>query len=202
MEFNEEEVGEVGRQVSSWLKRLHTEGSAALREMRNWDKVRETLDWIQANVPQRERKANLISVETAIIDELRERRANPRGRHFLKFLYGNQEACDLLLRNVLRDPEVYSEHPEPEVAAAIMVCDKFRPQLQALLCNYAKVAQELDLPKALQDDLQDCPCSRCLEKPDLSCFNGKGHVVMADTRNLKWPYLRTMVHWGRKFRID
>ena len=25
---------------------------------------------------------------------------------------------------------------------------------------------------------------------------------MADTRNLKWPYLRTMVHRGRKFRID
>ena len=45
MELNEEEVNEVGRQVSSWLKRLHTEGSAALREMRNWDKakLRESL---------------------------------------------------------------------------------------------------------------------------------------------------------------
>ena len=46
MVLNEEEVDEEGRQVSSWLKRLHSEGSAALREMRNWDKakLRETLD--------------------------------------------------------------------------------------------------------------------------------------------------------------
>ena len=147
MEFNEEEVNEVGRQVSSWLKRLHSEGSAALREMRNWDKakLRETLDWIQAHVPQRERRANLISVETAIIEELRERRASPRGRHFLKFLHGNQDASHLMLRNLLRDPEVYTKHPEPEVAAAIMMCEKFRPQLQANLCNHAKVAQELDI---------------------------------------------------------
>jgi len=203
MELNEEEINEVGRQVSSWLKRLHSEGSAALREMRNWDKakLRESLDWIQAHVPQRERRANLISVETALIEQLRDRKANPRARHYLKFLYGNQEACHLMLRNVLRDPEVYSKHPEPEVAAAIMVCDKFRPQLQAMLCNYAKVAQELDLEKALHDSLQDCRCGRTLWKPDPSCQNGEGHVVMADTRNLKWPYLRTMVHRGSKFGL-
>jgi hypothetical protein len=85
----------------------------------------------------------------AIIEELRDCKANPRERHFLKFLYGNQDACHLLLRNVLRDPEVYSKHPEPEVGAAMMVCDQFRPQLQAILCKYAKVAQELDLKKAL-----------------------------------------------------
>ena len=61
IELNEEEINEVGRQVSSWLKRLISEGSAALRETKNWDKakLRETLDWIQAHVPQRERRANL-----------------------------------------------------------------------------------------------------------------------------------------------
>ena len=141
MGLNEEEVNEVGRQAVSWLKRLHSEGSAALREMRVWDKakLRETLDWIQAHVPQRERRANLISVETAILEELRQRKADPRKRHFLKFLFGNQDACHLMLRNVLRDPAVYTKHPEPEVAAAIMVCDKFRPQLQALLCNYLRL---------------------------------------------------------------
>ena len=146
MKVNEEEVNEVGRQVSTWLKRLHSEGSAALREMKDWDKakLRETLDWIQSHVPQRERRANLISVETALIEELRDRRASPRGRHFL---YGNQNACHLMLRNVLRDPDVYTKHPEPEVAAAIMVCDTFRPQLQAILCNYAKAAQELEIEK-------------------------------------------------------
>jgi hypothetical protein len=142
MEFTEEELGEVGRQVAAWLKRLHTESSSALLELKNWDKakLRESLDWIQANVPARERKANLIAVETAIIEELKERRASPRSRHFLKFHYGHHDAEHLLLRNVLRDPEVYTKHPNPEVAAAIMVCDKFHPQLQAMLCNFAKAS--------------------------------------------------------------
>ena len=90
----------MGCQVSNWLRRLQSEGAAALREMRNWDKakLRESLDWIQAKVPTRERKANLISVETAIIEQLRERRANPRDRHFLKFLYGYNSACHLFMR--------------------------------------------------------------------------------------------------------
>ena len=204
MELSPEENDEVGRQVSTWLRRMHSQGSAALREMRNWDKakLRETLDWIQANVPSRERRANLISVETAIIEELRERRANPRDRHFLKFLYGHKDACHLLLRNVLRDPEVYSKHPEPEVGAAIMVCDKFRPQLQAILCNYSKAAQELDLSTALRDELWDCRCSQTLWKPDPGCTNEEGHVLMSDTRNLRWPFLRTMVQRGRKFRLE
>ena len=60
----QEELDEVGRQVSNWLNRLRTEGAAALRELRNWDKVkiRETLDWIQSRIPPRERRANLIAV--------------------------------------------------------------------------------------------------------------------------------------------
>jgi len=38
MEFNTEEINEVGRQVSAWLKRLHEEGSAAVEELKQWDK--------------------------------------------------------------------------------------------------------------------------------------------------------------------
>ena len=105
MELIDEELNEVGRQVSAWLKHFRTDGAAALREMKNWDKVklRENLDWIQANVPARERKANLIAVETAIIEELKERRACPPDRHYLKFNFSHQDASFLLLRNVLRD---------------------------------------------------------------------------------------------------
>jgi len=87
----------------------------------NIDKLRETLERIQANVP--ERKANLISTETAIIDELKGHRSPLKGRHFLKFDFGHKEAC----------ATQRSTHPEPEMGAAIMVCDRFRPQWQAIL---------------------------------------------------------------------
>ena len=119
-----------------------------------WDKakLRETLDWIQANVPAKERRANLLAVETALIDELKDKRALPTRRQFLKFHFANKTASKLLLRNVLRDPEVYTL----DLAAAIMVMDHFNPQLQAYLCNFAVAARELDLEKALQDDLSNC----------------------------------------------
>ena len=150
----------------------------------------------------RKRKANLIAVETAIIEELRGRKAVPRDRHFLKFDFGHTDAEHLLLRNVLRDPEVYSKHPEPEVAAAMMVCDQFRPQVQALLCNYSKVAQELDTEAALKDELKECQCCHALSQPDQTAFNSKGHLVLTDTRKLRWPYLRTLVQRGKKFRLQ
>ena len=126
-----EEDDEVGRQVQTWLNRLKSEGSAALQELKCWnkDKLRETLDWIQANVPARERKANLISAETAIMDELKGRRSPPRDRHFLKLDFSHKDACHLLLRNVLRDPAIYMKHQEPEVGAAVMVSDRFRQQV-------------------------------------------------------------------------
>ena len=131
-----------------------------MKEMDGWEKdtLRETLDWIQQNVPARERRANLIAVETAIIDMLREKRARRPKRHFLKVTFQNNNAVHLLLPHVLRDPRVYSKHPEPEVAAAIMVVNKFQPQVQALLCNYAKAAQELNVDSALQDTLEECNC--------------------------------------------
>ena len=202
-ELVEEALDEVGRQVSFWLKNLENNGAETLKEMKKWDKIklRESLDWIQANVPADQRWANLRSVEAAILDELKERRASPPERHYLKFHFGHQDAVHLLLRNVLRDPEVYNKHPDPEVGAAIMVCDKFSPQLQAILCNFAKAAAELDIPKALADTLEDCPCKNALSKPDENAFH-EGHLVMVDTRNLKWPYLRTMVQRGRKFRLE
>ena len=127
MEFQDEAINEIGRQVSTWLRRLHTEGSSALKDLQKWDKtkLRETLDWIQANVPVKERRANLLAIETALIEELKEKRAAPPKRQFLKFHFGNKEASLLLLRNTLRDPEVYSKHPQPEVAASIMVADRF-----------------------------------------------------------------------------
>ena len=194
----------VARRVQQWLDRLHNNGGMALLEMKDWDKntLRESLDWIQQNVPARERRANLIAVETAIIDMLREKRANRPKRHFLKVTFLNNQAAHLLLPHVLRDPQVYSKHPEPEVAAAIMVVNKFQPQVQALLCNFAKAAQEFQIDTALHDTLEDCKCQSALLRPDQEHLNQEGHVCTVDTRKLRWPYLRSLVQRGRKYRLD
>lgn len=204
MEIDEAAVNEVGLQVSKWLKRLQNEGSEALKEMKMWDKakLRETRDWIQANVPAKERRANLLAVETALIDELKDKRALPTKRQFLKFHFANKTASKLLLRNVLRDPEVYTLHPQPELAAAIMVMDHFNPQLQAYLCNFAVAARELDLEKALQDDLSNCRCRSAMWKLLPDDLNQQGHLLTVDSRNLKWPQLKFLVTKGKKFRLE
>jgi len=46
-------------------------------------------------------------------------------RHKRSWSYLCARSVHLLLRNVLRDPEVFNKHTEPEVGAAFMVCDKF-----------------------------------------------------------------------------
>ena len=53
LELHEEEVNEVGRQVSSWLQRLRKEGSSALLELKKWDKfkLRETLGFSEMSLP-------------------------------------------------------------------------------------------------------------------------------------------------------
>jgi len=93
----------VARRVQHWLDRLHHDGGAALKEMQSWEKdtLRETLDWIQQNVPARERRANLIAVETALIDALREKLACRPKRHFLKVTFLNNQAAHLQLPHVL-----------------------------------------------------------------------------------------------------
>ena len=137
-----------------------------------------------------------------MIDELKDRRARPPKRHFLKFHFGNKAASFLLLRNVLRDPATYSKHPHPEVAAAIMVVDKFQPQIQAFLCNFANAARDLDIDFALKDEFHDCGCKNALLNATASDFNSDGHVLTIDTRRLKWPYLKSLVVKGKKFRLE
>ena len=121
---------------------------------------------------------------------------------FLKFHYGNKLDSKLLLRNVLRDPEVYSKHPQPEVAAAIMVVDRFSPQIQAYLCNFAAAARELDLDKALHDNLSNCCCRSTMWKLLPDDLNPEGHLLTIDSRNLKWPQLKSIVTKGKKFRLE
>ena len=57
-------TNETGDQETPWLHRLRNEDGSALSERNYWvkAKLRVELDWIQKNVPARERGANLIAV--------------------------------------------------------------------------------------------------------------------------------------------
>ena len=142
--------------LRAWLHRSRNEGRNALNELKNWNKakLRETLDWIQKNVPARERRAHLTAVETILVEGLKEHRARLPKQQYLKFHYSSKEASTLHLRSVLRNPDAYTKHPEPDAAAAIMVCDAFHPQIQAILCNYAATARESNTSEAAGDSLK------------------------------------------------
>ena len=99
----------------------------------------------------------MIALETAIVEELKNGRGRPPKRLYLKFHYFSKEASALLIRIAFRDPGRRHSAPEPDVAAAIVVCDEFRPQPQATLCNCAEAAaRELRISKAAGDRLENC----------------------------------------------
>ena len=83
-----------------------------------------------------------------------------------------------------------------------MVCDAYHPQIQAILCNYAAAARELNISEAAGDSLENCECRGALWKPDDACFSKDGHLLTIDTRKLRWPYLRKIVERGKKFRLE
>ena len=87
-------------------------------------------------------------------------------------------------------------------ARAVMVCDAYHPQIQAILCNYAAAARKLNISEAAGDRLENCECRGALWKPDDACFNKDGHLLTIDTRKLRWPYLRKIVERGKKFRLQ
>ena len=143
----------------------------------------------------------LLHVETKLINILKQRRKEAPHRHFVKILYTNNACREMRLRQVLRDPAIFAKHPNPEVGAAILVCDKFEPQWQAHICNYAKAAMELDIDRATTDTLEACRCLRSLHRPTsdhLHC----GHVLSVDSGQLRWPYLRSLAKKGKKYRLE
>ena len=148
-----------------------------------------------------QKSVNGSSPVTLLIELLRKRRTEPPSRQFLRFHYTHNSARDLQLREVLRDPTIYQKHPDPEAAAAIMVSESFGPQIQGLLFNYTKAAEELDIEQARSDDLSNCACHSCFKSLQAADLGPVGHVCTFDTRSLKWPYLTTLTQLGKKFRV-
>ena len=192
-----------GVECACWVKRCLDGDTTALGELKLWSKDRlcEVLDWIQCNVKEEDRRLGLLSVETKLISTLKARRREAPARHFLRFLFSDNEARSHRIREVLRDPEIFTKHPNPEVAAAIMVCDRFEPQWQAYICNFSKVAEDLDIVAAANDDLCGCDCMTALKRKDASYLHN-GHVLSIETDALQWPYLRSLATKGKKYRLE
>ena len=189
--------------LANWLRRCHQADSSALAEARSWGKAQlcSTLDWMQLNVPDDERRTGHLSLECKLVELIKAKRKEAPQRQFLKFSYSNNGARLLDLRRVLREEAVFKLHPNPDVAAAIMVCDKFAPQWQAWLCNYARVAEELDLAAAQADNLEGCNCHSALRRREAEAFH-EGHVVSNESDLLRWSYLQTLATKGKKYRLE
>ena len=132
---------------------------------------------------------------------LSQQRAKPPARQYLRVQFSSNHARSFGLREILRKSEVYSLHPEPEVAAAIMVSDSFRPQMQAALMNYTKAAAHLNVAQALQDSLHNCACRSAFKKLLPADLSADGHVITSNTCNLRWDLLSQLTRKGKKFRL-
>ena len=159
--------------------------------------LRDLLHHLQARHTPQDLLVNGQSPIPLLTQELRRRRQDAPKRQFLKFRFSTNAARDLMLREVLRTPEVYHKHPEPDAAAAIMVSDSFAPQIQAFLFNYTDAARELDVGKAAADNLMNCRCHHAFTV----MLGPNGHVCTLDTQNLRWGYLSSMTQRGKKYRL-
>ena len=175
----------------------------AIKDALTQDKatIRDLLHALQSKHDPEDLIVNGQSPIPILVEELRRRRKEPPSRQFLKFFFTSNSARDLRIREVLRDPVVYHKHPEPEAAAAIMVSDRFDPQIQGFLFNYTQAAIELNIPQALSDDLLNCQCRPCFSHINPLDLGPSGHVCTFDTSNLKWGYLSSLTARGKKFRI-
>ena len=139
----------------------------------------EILEGLEKNLPPSDRTPVTSAIATEVRDVLRRRKVEKKPRDFVRLLYGNRLASSLNLPDLLRDPQIYSLHPEPDVGAAIMVVHRFAPQIASDLFNYS----DWSTRPALMDeqDPKSCPChSQVL--PDAPLVDG--HVLSTDPAHL------------------
>ena len=77
------------------------------------------------------------------------------------FLVGSPLADACRLREILRSPEVYTLHPQPEVAAAMRVCERYTPQIGQQILNYTESALDVNEEKILDGN---CACRSVLRQ--------------------------------------
>ena len=82
----------------------------------------EILEGLQKGLPAAQQTPVTVAIAVELREALRKRKPEKKPRDFIRFLFGNDLAADMDLPNIFRDPAVYALHPQPNVAAAIMVC--------------------------------------------------------------------------------
>ena len=156
----------------------------------------EILEGLEKNLPPSDRTATTAALAAEVRDVLRRRKVEKKPRDFVRLLYGNRHAASVNLPDLLRSPEIYKLHPEPDVGAAIMVVHRFAPQIASELFNYSDWSthpEPLDIPAA------SCPCHGQVH-PDTPLV--EGHVLATDPAYLKSPYLRDILAKGKKYRLQ
>ena len=138
--MHSEVVEEAALRPEVWLSRWRANPQAGISELAMQPKtiIRDVLHHLQTKFRLEDLIQNGLSPVAQLIDLLRVQKEKAPKRQFLKVKFSSNAARDLQLRSVLRDPEVYMCHPEPEKAAAIMLVESFRPQIQAFLFNYTE----------------------------------------------------------------
>eukprot|EP00667_Euglena_gracilis_P000109 EG_transcript_109 len=156
----------------------------------------EILEGLEKGLRPTEQTATTAAIAAEAREALRKRKAEKKARDFVRFLYGHPIAEKMALPDIIRDPEVYKLHPEPEVGAAIMVVHKFAPQIASALFNYKDWAMH---PQPMDADGEEhCPC-RTQVRPNATLV--EGHVLSTDPDELASPYLREILSKGKKYRL-
>ena len=130
-------------------------------------------------------------------EALRKRKLEKKPRDFVRFLFGNDLAAHMDLPNIFLDPAIYGLHPEPDVAAAIMECHRFTPQVASDLFNYKAWSMR---PQPLGvEDAGTFPCHTVV-LPGTELL--EGHILSTEPGQLASPYLREILAKGKKYRLQ
>ena len=157
----------------------------------------EILEGLQKGLPPAQQTPVTVAIAVEVREALRKRKLEKKPRDFVRFLFGNDLAADMDLPNIFRDPAIYSLHPEPDVAAAIMVCHRFAPQIASDLFNYKDWSMR---PQPLGvEDAGTCPCHTVV-LPGTELV--EGHILSTEPGQLASPYLRDILAKGKKYRLQ
>jgi hypothetical protein len=186
----------AARQVEDmWLK--DPTAARAWLQGASREDLGNVLDGLQLGLPPAQQTATVKAIAAAARDILRKRKAEKKQRDYVRLLYGNHMAATMDLPGIMKDPDVYRLHPEPDVAAAIMIVHRFQPNIAATLFNYKDWSiAPAPMPTG---EAEACPCHRQV-LPGTALM--EGHICDTDVTKLAGPYLRDILSKGRKFRLE
>jgi len=157
----------------------------------------EILEGLQKGLPPAQQTPATVAIAVEVREALRKRKLEKKPRDFVRFLFGNDLAADMDLPNIFRDPAIYGLHPEPDLAAAIMVCHRFAPQIASDLFNYKDWSMR---PQPMGvEDAGTCPCHTVV-LPGTELV--EGHILSTEPGQLASPYLRDILAKGKKYRLQ